>query len=210
MFGKIFPILLLVIAISADAQTEKTIKKGIVNGAAISLPKPDYPQAAKDFCADGMVEIEVEIDESGSVTSAKAAKGDSLLYDSAVEAAKKAKFRFVSPVKFSGIIVYNFVSEKKCIDAGIVNKRALSIPKPLVGNINLGITEEKTVKVQIIIDLLTGEVTRAKAFTGHPLIRAVCEASARQAKFRPFYHGAGILVKAIIAYKFKRDGKIEF
>jgi hypothetical protein len=35
-------------------------------------------------------------------------------------------------VKKNGIVVYNFVLKKKCIAAGIVNKKALSIPKLLV------------------------------------------------------------------------------
>ncbi|HLM00022.1 MAG TPA: energy transducer TonB [Pyrinomonadaceae bacterium] len=62
--------------------------------------------------------------------------------------------------------------------------------------------------VQIIIDEM-GNVIRATAISGHPLLRIEAERAARRAKFSPFYHGAGILVKAIIVYKFKPDGIVD-
>jgi TonB family protein len=220
MFGKILltAIILSAFCLTAKAQTEnKTAAQPVLNGAAKYLPKPDYPREAKDACAYGLVEVEVLIDENGDVISAEAVTGDELLRASAVEAAKKAKFKQTihgAPVKLKGIIVYNFVSEKKCIKMGVINKKALSIPKPQVKNAispkRLRISKEETVHVLVIIDVLTGKVTKATAVSGHPMLRAVCEVSARQAKFSPFYHGEGIFVKAIIAYKFKPDGKIEF
>ena len=74
-------------------QTKKIVEGGIVNGKATYLPQPEYPQEAKDFCASGVISVEVEIDGKGEVISAKAISGDELLHKSAVETAKKAKFQ---------------------------------------------------------------------------------------------------------------------
>ncbi len=196
-------------------QAKKIIKGGIVNGRATYLPQPDYPQAAKDFCASGKVEIAILIGENGNVIEAKAISGDELLLDSAVKAVKKAKFRQVAdakPVKTTGIVVYNFVPEIKCLVVGIVNNKALSIPKPQIPNLNhpkhLQIKTEQIVTVQIIVDE-SGKVVRARAISGHPLLRAACENSARKAIFSPsFIDGATIKISALLVYKFKTDGTI--
>jgi periplasmic protein TonB len=89
-----------------------TISGGVVNGKATSLPKPPYPPAARAVGAGGKVDVQVTIDENGSVVSAKAISGHPLLRDTAERAARNAKF---SPtyltdkrVKVSGLIVYNF------------------------------------------------------------------------------------------------------
>jgi outer membrane biosynthesis protein TonB len=85
-------VLTLTVLGNVFGQKEKTIKQPIVNGMATYLPKHDFPQEAKDFCANGKVEVEVLIGEDGNVIEAKAISGDELLHGSAVEAAKKAKF----------------------------------------------------------------------------------------------------------------------
>ena len=89
------------------------VSKGAVTGLAISLPKPPYPQIAKQAGAHGPVNVQVLIDESGKVISAKAVSGHPLLMAAAVQAAFGARF---SPtrlgeqaVKVSGVITYNFV-----------------------------------------------------------------------------------------------------
>jgi len=201
---------------NVDGQAKKIARGGIVNSRATYLPKPYYPQEAKDFCAIGKVEVEILISENGSVIEAKAISGDELLRESAVEAVKKAKFRQVAdgkPVKTKGIVVYNFVSENKCIVVGVVNNKARFVPKPQVANLNhpkhFQIKEEQIVTVQIIIDE-SGKVVRARAISGHPLLRAACENSARQAKFAPSYiNSLPVKVKALLVYKFKPDGTID-
>ena len=89
-----------------------TVSDGVINGKATSLPKPAYPQAAKAVGASGKVDVQVTIDEYGSVVSAKAVSGHPLLKDAAERAARSAKFSptYLSkqPVKVSGLIVYNF------------------------------------------------------------------------------------------------------
>jgi periplasmic protein TonB len=90
----------------------KPISGGILNGKAVSLPAPAYPDAAKRMRLTGVVEIEVVIDTNGKVISAKAVKGPSLLMGAAEQAARLARFTPTllsgQPVKVSGIITYNF------------------------------------------------------------------------------------------------------
>lgn len=88
------------------------ISGGILNGKALSLPKPDYSSFAKGARATGTVVVEVTIDEKGSVSSAKAVTGHPILRKSAEDAARGAKFPPViicgQPVKVTGTISYNF------------------------------------------------------------------------------------------------------
>lgn len=94
----------------------KPISGGVLNGSAISLPKPNYPEAAKNVRAAGVVTVEVIIDVSGKVISAKATSGHPLLQQSAVQAAYQAKFSPTTlsgqPVRVSGTINYNFALAK--------------------------------------------------------------------------------------------------
>ena len=85
---------------------------GVINGIAKNLPMPVYPQAALTMNIQGSVNVQVTIDESGKVISAKAASGNPLLRDAAERAALQARFTptLLSkvPVKVTGVIVYNF------------------------------------------------------------------------------------------------------
>jgi len=89
------------------------VSGGVLNGKAISLPKPPYPAAARAVRASGTVSVQVLISESGSVISASAASGHPLLRAAAVAAARGARFSPTQlsgqPVKVSGVITYNFV-----------------------------------------------------------------------------------------------------
>jgi TonB family protein len=90
------------------------ISGGVLNGKAISLPKPAYPPIAKAAKASGTVVVQVVVDERGNVISAHAVSGNPLLQTAAVEAARGAKFSPTKlsgqPVKMTGIIRYNFVA----------------------------------------------------------------------------------------------------
>jgi len=94
-------------------RTSKKINGGVLNGRAVSLPKPAYPTEARAAGASGAVNVKITIDETGNVISAEAVSGDDLLRDVCVEAAKKAKFAPTilsgNPVKVTGVVVYNFV-----------------------------------------------------------------------------------------------------
>ncbi len=90
----------------------KTVSGGVVNGRATHLPIPAYPATARAVGASGKVDVQVLIDETGSVVSAKAVSGNPLLRASAETAARRARFSptFLSkvPVKVTGVIIYNF------------------------------------------------------------------------------------------------------
>jgi TonB family protein len=87
---------------------------GVLNGHAVKLAKPKYPKAARKARASGLVVVQVLIDEKGKVIGAHVIRGDSLLHDVAVEAAKNSLFTPTllagQPVKVTGVIHYNFVA----------------------------------------------------------------------------------------------------
>lgn len=90
----------------------RSISMGVLNGVAISLPSPSYPDMARRMRTEGVVSVEVVIDENGKVISARAISGPSLLRDGAVQAAYRARFSPTKlsgqPVKVSGTMNYNF------------------------------------------------------------------------------------------------------
>jgi TonB family protein len=85
----------------------------VINGKAISLPKPEYPGGFNNDKPRGTVEVEVLVGEDGSVLIAGATGGDPRLQKPARKAACKARFSPTllsgQPVKVSGRITYNFV-----------------------------------------------------------------------------------------------------
>jgi periplasmic protein TonB len=91
------------------------VSGGILNGKAVSKPQPAFPPIAKAARASGTVAVEVLVDEDGDVISAKAVSGHPLLQQSAVQAARLAKFSPTrlsgKPVKVSGYVTYNFPLE---------------------------------------------------------------------------------------------------
>ena len=94
----------------------KPVSGGVLNGKALTLPKPVYPPAARSARASGTVTVEVVIDEAGKVISAKATDGHVLLRQAAVQAAQGARFSPTmlsgQPVKISGEITYNFTLQQ--------------------------------------------------------------------------------------------------
>lgn len=212
-FLLILPLLFALCAVQSVSAQEKNIWGGIINGKASYLPKPDYPREAENLCASGQVEVEVTVvfkTQEGEVVSAKAVSGDTLLRKPAEEAALKAKFYRANDLnesKISGILVYNFPSEKKCVGTGIVNKKAKYLPKP---RFNGKITEDILVEVRIQIDIFTGKVIAAKSNAENPLIRDASEKAALETKFAPvFITAPPIYVNALLVYKFKTDGKVD-
>ncbi|MBK6751813.1 MAG: TonB family protein [Pyrinomonadaceae bacterium] len=89
------------------------INAGVVNGKAVSLPKPAYPREARMNRDGGAVSIQVVIDEKGNVIRAGAVNGAPSLQFASRDAACGAKFEPTllqgSPIMVSGVITYNFV-----------------------------------------------------------------------------------------------------
>ena len=84
----------------------------VLNSQALSLPKPNYPPLARNIRLEGSVIVQVLIDESGKVISAKVTSGHPLFVAEAQRAAMQARFSptLISdqPVKVSGVITYKF------------------------------------------------------------------------------------------------------
>ena len=95
------------------ATKRRAIQGGVLNGKALSLPQPQYPAIARAAKASGTVNVEVVVDEQGSVVAAYAVSGHPLLQAAAVSAARQAKFSPTSvngePTRINGILTYNFV-----------------------------------------------------------------------------------------------------
>ncbi|CAN5583306.1 hypothetical protein BH20ACI4_BH20ACI4_01890 [soil metagenome] len=89
------------------------VNVGNMNSRAISLSKPVYSPLAKQMRAAGQVPVQVMVDESGKVISAKATSGHPLLRQAAENAARSSRFNPVrvsgQAVKSVGTVVYNFV-----------------------------------------------------------------------------------------------------
>lgn len=90
----------------------KPVSGGVLNGKAVTLPSPTYPDMAKRTRTAGVVIVEVVVDESGKVISAQATSGPGILREAAVQAAMKARFSVTTlsgnPVKVAGLINYKF------------------------------------------------------------------------------------------------------
>jgi len=94
------------------------VQGGILNGKALKLQPPDYPAMAKVNRESGTVRVQVVIDETGHVISAKAVDIGATsvtLVAAAENAARKSLFTptYLSgkPVRVTGIIIYNFVAQ---------------------------------------------------------------------------------------------------
>lgn len=208
---KIIIISLFLIGLFQTAFAQKLQEKplGILNGRAINLPKPEYSEEATKFCASGKVEVETTVNANGDVIEAKAISGDDLLWDSSVDAVKRAKFSRIehnNAAKIKGIIVYNFVSENKCITLGIVNNKARILPKPVFPK---SCRCAGIIKVRVVIDM-NGDVVHASVFSGNPLLRISAVEAARKAKFYPTLINISkpIYVVAFLEYNFSSNKKV--
>ena len=90
------------------------VQGGVLNGKAIYLAKPSYPEEARRVGASGTVRVEVLINEGGTIVSACALpRSEKTLIESSEDAALNSKFSPTllggQPVKVAGVIVYNFV-----------------------------------------------------------------------------------------------------
>jgi TonB family protein len=85
----------------------------VLASKAISLPQPPYPTIAKQARIQGQVNIQILVDERGTVISAQVVSGNPMLTYVARDAAMRARFTPTllsgSPVKVQGTIIYNFV-----------------------------------------------------------------------------------------------------
>ena len=85
----------------------RNLNGGVLNGMAVSLPRPIYPPMAKQIGAAGEVRVQVAVDGNGNVVSARAVSGHPLLRSAAETAARQSRMR-LDAANTTGQIVYNF------------------------------------------------------------------------------------------------------
>ncbi len=110
MLSRLLPCLVITAALTATAcrqparqaeTTNRTDTTAVTGTAAeprpelLSRVEPDYPQAARDTDAQGLVEVEVTVDTTGAVVAAEVieSSGNADLDEAAAKAALKARFR---------------------------------------------------------------------------------------------------------------------
>ena len=105
----------LVVARCLENCGENAIEGNVEAGRALELPKPSYPPLARAPRVSGQVVVQVIIDVDGTMMASAAVSGHPLLYAVSVEAAKNSRFALTKldgkPVKVTGVITYNFVSQ---------------------------------------------------------------------------------------------------
>ena len=88
------------------------------------------------------------------------------------------------------------------ISGGVLNAKAISLPKPAYPPIAKAAKASGTVVVQVTVDE-NGNVISAHAVSGHPLLQAAAVAAARAAKFSPTkLSGQPVKVNGVINYNF--------
>ena len=88
------------------------------------------------------------------------------------------------------------------VNAGILNSRAVNLPKPAYPPLAKQMRAGGQVVVQVLMDE-AGNVTSAKATGGNPMLRASAEAAARQSKFSPVrVNNQPVPASGIVLYNF--------
>lgn len=85
---------------------------GSLKDLALRLSVPTYPALERQNRTEGLVTVQVTIDEDGKVVNAKATNGPKGLRSASEDAARRSKFKPYTvegkPVKATGYVVYNF------------------------------------------------------------------------------------------------------
>lgn len=123
----------------------------------------------------------------------------SLKIEAPVVAATKAEASDSTPASTSDSTTS---STKRPISGGVLNGKALALPKPAYPAIARAAHAAGTVIVQVLIDE-GGNVVDARAVSGHPLLLGAAVAAAREAKFSPTrLEGEPVKVTGVIQYNF--------
>lgn len=88
------------------------------------------------------------------------------------------------------------------VNVGVLNSRAVSLPKPAYPPAARQMNASGQVTVQVTLDE-EGNVTSARAINGHPLLRNPAETAARQSKFNPVrVNGQPVRATGVVLYNF--------
>ncbi len=93
----------------------------------------------------------------------------------------------------------------KTISGGVINGKAIDLPKPAYPAAARAVRASGAVNVQVTVDE-EGNVISASAVSGHPLLRASAVSAAQNAKFNPTLLGGNpVKVSGVIVYNFKLE-----
>jgi TonB family protein len=88
------------------------------------------------------------------------------------------------------------------ISGGVLNGKAINLPKPAYPTAARAVRASGTVTVQVTVDT-DGSVIAANAVSGHLLLRSEAVKAARQEKFSPtMLSGRAVKVNGILVYNF--------
>jgi len=109
---------ILSVMAAAQRTPENIVSIPDINGRAVTLVKPDFPETAVAASADGVtVSLKVVVDENGNVISAQCSLTcHPMLKDAAELAAANSTFKPLikegQAVKYDGILLYTFVVDR--------------------------------------------------------------------------------------------------
>jgi protein TonB len=93
-------------------------------------------------------------------------------------------------------------AESKTVSGGVLNGKAINLPKPSYPPVAKAAKASGTVVVRVTVDE-NGNVISAQPVSGHPLLQAAAVAAARGAKFSPTrLSGQPVKVTGILQYNF--------
>ena len=92
--------------------------------------------------------------------------------------------------------------KRTIVSGGVLNGKAISKPQPAYPPIAKAARASGTVTVQVVVDE-DGNVSEAKALSGHPLLREAAVEAAYKAKFPPTkVSGERVKVSGVLTYQF--------
>ena len=195
---------------------EKVISVGIVNKNAQNLPKPKVANlnTPKHFQIkeEQIVAIQIIVGMNGKVLRAVAISGHPLLRTPCEYAARRAVFAPTLitgglPFNVKALLIYKFKTDGT-IDTNIekddktVIRTPINLVKPPPPFCNCKFGAKSSVLVEAKTDG-EGNVTEAKAISGHPILKIASEKAALESKFLPTKNK----VKVIIQYSFVETSK---
>ncbi len=196
---------------------------------AISFPDPVYPDDISAVDLDGDVRLYINVNKKGNVSVFDAFGPNAPCSDlknsktkairkAVVDAAEKAVFEVPmkdgEPVEKQLLIKFNVRPKRKLLDAdtnspnaklvqgGIVNGKALRLPKPSYPHAARNERAGGPVQVQVLIGE-DGDIISASAISGHKLLRDESVETACRAKFSVTkLEGRPVKVSGVITYNF--------
>lgn len=195
------------------AVTTETLRHHRIGGAL-----PAYPEAAKRAGIQGIVSLNVKVDEQGNVSEVESWAGTPVLARAAVRALKTWKYRPVliedEPFAVSGEVVFTFRLVKR---AQVSEEGNSPVPRVACMSSERGLLHRVDpdypraariahvsgdVVLQVRIDK-QGRVEEVKATSGHPLLIQSAIEAVRQWRYQPYMVGnEAIAVQGLVVLKF--------